>query len=108
VVNIGEPAVRSIRGWAEEILAVAGREAELVTVPEAVLPEELWITTSIAQHVVCTGHRAVDLLGWRPANSAAELARSVRWHLANPPVDADPGFEVWAVGYSIRTAAPMP
>lgn len=91
VLNIGEPAVRSIRGWAAEILAVAGHEAELVTVPEHVVPEDLWLTKRIDQHVLVDSSRAVRLLGWHP-DPAAGLARSVAWHLAHPPTDPDGDF----------------
>jgi UDP-glucose 4-epimerase len=91
-VNIGEPAVRSIRGWAEDILAAAGHEAELVTVADAVVPEDLSITRSVAQHIVFDGYRAFELLGWRPTDVQATLCRSVEWHLAHPPADADPDF----------------
>jgi nucleoside-diphosphate-sugar epimerase len=90
ILNVGEP-VRSMRGWAEEILAAAGHEAELVTVPEAVLPEDMWMTRTTAQHLLVDSRRATDLLGWRP--TADGLTRSVRWHLSNPPPDADPSFD---------------
>lgn len=92
VFNIGEPSVRSIRGWAEEILAAAGHEAELVTVPEAVLPDDMWITKSTAQHVVFDGYKCAELLGWRPTDVTASVARSVAWHLAHPPADASTDF----------------
>jgi nucleoside-diphosphate-sugar epimerase len=88
VFNIGEPAVRSIRGWAEEILAAAGHEAELVTAPEATLPDDMWITKTVAQHLVVDGSKAAAVLGWRATQAAEGLRRSVRWHLANPP-DSD-------------------
>jgi nucleoside-diphosphate-sugar epimerase len=91
VFNVGEPAVRSIRGWAEEILAAAGNptEAELVTAPEADLPDDMWITKTVGQHLVVDGHKAAEVLGWRATQAAEGLRRSVRWHLANPPADAD-------------------
>jgi UDP-glucose 4-epimerase len=95
VVNVGEPAVRSMRGWAEAILEAArsevGYEAELVTVPEAALPEDMWMTKTIPQHLVVDGHKAADVLGWRATRADEGLRRSVRWHLANPP-EADEDF----------------
>jgi len=91
VLNIGEPAVRSMRGWAEEILAAAGHEAELVPVPEDVLPEDMWMTKARGQHLLVSADRAMSLLGWRP-DPAAGLARSVAWHLAHPPKDASTDF----------------
>jgi nucleoside-diphosphate-sugar epimerase len=91
IVNIGEPAVRSMRGWAREILAAAGHGAELVTVPDALVPEDMWLTRTHEQHIVFDAHKATSLLGWRPDGTAG-LARSVAWHLANPPADASADF----------------
>jgi nucleoside-diphosphate-sugar epimerase len=92
IVNIGEPAVRSMRGWAEQILAAAGHEAELVAVPEHVVPDDLGITKSVAQHIVFDGYKAAELLDWRPTDVASGIARSVGWHLAHPPEDASDDF----------------
>jgi len=36
--------------------------------------------------------KARRLLGWQPAPAQHGLARSVGWHLANPPDDASPDF----------------
>ena len=91
-MNIGEPAVRSMSGWAEQILTAAGHEAELVTVPERLLPEDLGITRSVRQHILFTGERAWRLLGWQPTDIEARIRRSVAWHLANPPADASTDF----------------
>jgi UDP-glucose 4-epimerase len=92
VINIGEPQVRSMRGWAEQILNAAGHEAELVTVPDAAVPEDLGITRSVAQHIVFTSDRAMRLLGWQPTEPSVAIAASVAWHLANPPHDASDDF----------------
>jgi nucleoside-diphosphate-sugar epimerase len=91
IINIGEPAIRSVRGWATQILAEAGHEAELVPVPDALVPEDLWLTRTVHQHVVFDAYKAMALLDWRP-DPAAGLARSVAWHLANPPAEPDPDF----------------
>jgi nucleoside-diphosphate-sugar epimerase len=91
VLNIGEPAVRSMRGWAAEILAAAGHEARLVTVPEHLVPDDMWMTKRIDQHVLVDCGKAVRLLGWQP-DAAAGLAASVAWHLANPPTDSADDF----------------
>jgi nucleoside-diphosphate-sugar epimerase len=91
VLNIGEPAVRSVRGWATEILAAVDHEAELVTVPDSAVPDDMWMTKRIDQHVVFDGYKAGRLLDWRP-DPAAGLARSVAWHLAHPPADASDDF----------------
>jgi UDP-glucose 4-epimerase len=91
VLNIGEPAVRSMRGWAHEILAAAGHEAQLVTVPESLVPADLWPTKRVDQHLLVDCGKARRLLGWHPDPSAG-LARSVSWHLAHPPADASDDF----------------
>jgi len=113
VLNIGEPAIRSVRGWVGGILAAADHDAELVTVPDPTLPEDMWTTKRIDQHVLIDCGKAVRLLnpplgapargpgqdlplgasarGWHP-DPAAGLARSVAWHLAHPPADASDDF----------------
>lgn len=113
VFNVGEPAVRSIRGWAEDILAAAGHDAELVTVPEFALPEDMSMTRSVDQHLLVDVGKAAEVLGWRAADPGDGLRRSVRWHLANPPptnpsgeAPADPDFtaddEALAAAVSVR------
>jgi nucleoside-diphosphate-sugar epimerase len=93
VLNIGEGAVRTMRGWAEEILAAAGHTAELVAVPEAALPEDMWMTKAVRQHLLVDCGRAQRVLGWRPGDVTAALTASVRWHLSNPPdPDTDTDF----------------
>jgi len=32
------------------------------------------------------------VLGWRPASAAETIPVSVRWHLENPPAEADKDF----------------
>lgn len=92
IFNVGEPVARSMRGWAEQIIAAAGHDAQLVTVPDERVTEDMWITRSVAQHLLFTSHRAADLLGWRAGDAAEALTRSVRWHLAHPPADASTDF----------------
>jgi nucleoside-diphosphate-sugar epimerase len=92
VFNVGEPECRNMLGWARQILAAAGHDAELVGVPEAVLPEDMWETKSYPQHLLVDSRKTMDLLGWRPRDQAETIARSVRWHLANPPDGADTDF----------------
>jgi len=92
VFNVNEPTTRSVQGWAGQILAATGSSAELVTVPDAALPEDMWITKAVAQQLVFTTSRATAVLGWQPADPAQRVAESVAWHLANPPSDASPDF----------------
>jgi nucleoside-diphosphate-sugar epimerase len=92
VLNIGEPGARSMLGWAGQILAAAGHDAELVAVPADRLPRDMWPTSEQPQHLLVDSRKAMDLLGWRPAPAEDGIARSVGWHLANPPEDADGDF----------------
>ena len=92
VLNIGEPAVRTMLGWTRQILAAAGHDAELVAVPGDVLPADMWPTASHLQHLLADSGKAIRLLGWRPAAAEEGIARSVRWHLDNPPEDASTDF----------------
>jgi UDP-glucose 4-epimerase len=92
IFNVVESATGTVADWARQILAAAGHQAELVTVPDAVVPEDLEMTRDHAQHMLFANHKARDLLGWQPADPAAGIAASVSWHLAHPPEDADPDF----------------
>jgi len=92
VFNIGEPASFSMRAWMRVILTAAGHDAELVRVPDGDLPADLRLTRATTQHVVVSSRKATDRLGWRPADPAESVARSVRWHLKHPPADPDPDF----------------
>jgi nucleoside-diphosphate-sugar epimerase len=92
IFNVNEPATRSVRGWAEQILSAAASSAELVTVPEPVVPADMWITKAVAQHLVFATSRATEVLGWQPADPGARVAESVAWHLAHPPADASTDF----------------
>lgn len=105
VINVGEPVTTSMAGWTRQILAAAGHDAELVPVPEEALPEDMWPTVSHPQHLLFDSHRAMDLLGWRPGDPQQGIARSVRWHLAHPPPDADPDFTPDDAALAARGAA---
>jgi nucleoside-diphosphate-sugar epimerase len=92
VFNVGDPATDTVRDYAGRILAAAGHEAELVTVPERHVPDDMEATKSIAQHFLVDSHKAVTRLGWRPTDPAETIPVSVRWHLAHPPADLDQDF----------------
>ncbi|HEY7175318.1 MAG TPA: NAD-dependent epimerase/dehydratase family protein, partial [Micromonosporaceae bacterium] len=89
VLNIGESGSYSMLAWIRLILEAAGHRAELVHVPDGVLPSDLRLTRAVPQHFLFTSAKAMSLLDWRPAESAAAVASSVRWHLAHPPADGD-------------------
>jgi nucleoside-diphosphate-sugar epimerase len=92
VFNVGDLATGTARDWALAILAAAGSEASLVTVPEDLVPPDLEGTRSIAQHFLVDSRKAATLLGWRPSDPAETIPLSVRWHLEHPPADADEDF----------------
>jgi len=71
----------------------AGSEAELVRVPDVLLPDDLKLLGTVSQHLLVDSSKARDLLGWEQTDPHEALHRSVAWHLANPPEDAAAGFE---------------
>jgi nucleoside-diphosphate-sugar epimerase len=92
VFNVGDPVTDTVRDYAVRILAAAGYEAELVTVPEPLVPDDLEATKAIPQHFLVDSRKAMTQLGWRPTDPAQTIPISVRWHLANPPADPDQDF----------------
>jgi len=93
VFNLAEQPTASMRRWAEDILQVAGFEAELVRVPDSALPEDLKYTGAVAQHLLADASKARRVLGWSHRDPLEGLRTSVAWHLANPPTEPDPGFD---------------
>ncbi|HEY3953948.1 MAG TPA: NAD-dependent epimerase/dehydratase family protein [Streptosporangiaceae bacterium] len=104
VFNIVETASGTVADWMRQILAAAGHDAELVTVPDPDVPGDMDLTRHYAQHLLFGSHKAQAMLGWRPGPPEAGIAASVRWHLANPPDDADQDFT--ADDRALATAAP--
>jgi nucleoside-diphosphate-sugar epimerase len=92
VLNLGEARTSSTVGWMRDVLDAAGHEAELVTVPDAAVPDDLRLTRGRSQHLLTSSRRAEDLLGWQPSDPRDSIRRSVTWHLAHPPAVADPDF----------------
>jgi nucleoside-diphosphate-sugar epimerase len=93
VFNLADRRSSSVRLWAEQILRVANFEAELVRVPDEVLPEDLRYTGSVSQHLLTDASKARAVLGWMPGDPLEGLRCSVEWHLSHPPIEPDPGFE---------------
>lgn len=93
ILNIVETASGTVRDWIGQILAAADYDAELVTVPDAAVPEGgLTLTRDHRQHMLVDNRKARDLLGWQPADPAPGITASVRWHLAHPPAESSPDF----------------
>jgi len=92
VLNLGESRSWSMGLWARHVLAAAGAQAELVRVPDVLLPDDLEEFGAVAQHLLVDSTKARDLLGWTETDPHEALARSVAWHLAHPPEDASEDF----------------
>jgi nucleoside-diphosphate-sugar epimerase len=74
------------------VLEAAGSKAELVRVPDALLPEDLQTLGTVAQHLLVDSSKARTLLGWEETDPHEALRRSVAWHLVNPPDDTSDDF----------------
>jgi len=85
IFNLAERETATVRLWVQEILAAAGHEAELVRVPEEQLPDDLGFTAEFPQPLLIDPSKAAKELGWVHAPWRECVAKSVKWHLANPP-----------------------
>lgn len=92
IFNIGDRVSLSIGGWMRQIVAASGHDAELVTVPDDAVPDDLALSRSQPQHMLADTRKATEVLGWQPADAAASIERSVRWHRRHPPPDPSPDF----------------
>jgi nucleoside-diphosphate-sugar epimerase len=91
VLNLAEARTVSMGQWAVRVLAAAGAtDVELVRVDDPLVPPDLLLTTTMAQHVLVDASRARALLGWRDTDPVEAGRRSVQWHLANPPEPEPP------------------
>ena len=91
-LNICEDRTYSVGLWARMILEAAGSDAELVRVPDDLLPADLEETGSLPQHIAASAHKARTLLGWSTSDQWASLQTTVRWHLDHPPANASEDF----------------
>ena len=92
ILNLGEARTWSMGLWARHVLEAAGSGAELARVPDVLLPDDLKPLGTVAQHLLVDSSKARDLLGWTETDRHEALARSVAWHLANPPEDPGADF----------------
>jgi nucleoside-diphosphate-sugar epimerase len=88
IFNLAEREAATVRLWLQEILAAAGHDAELVRVPEERLPDDLGFTGEFQQPLVIDCARTERELGWVHAPWRKCVAKSVQWHLANPPEES--------------------
>jgi len=92
ILNLGEARTWSMGLWARHVVEAAASTAELVRVPDVLLPDDLKALGTISQHLLVDSSKARDLLGWTETDPHQALHRSVAWHLANPPEDASGDF----------------
>lgn len=85
IFNLAEPETATVRLWMQEILTAVGHHAELIRVPEERLPDDLGFTAEFPQPLLVDPSKAADELGWIHAPWRECVAKSVQWHLANPP-----------------------
>lgn len=90
VVNVAPRATLTVRQWAEAIIDAAGHPGELVRVPDEHLPEDLWLTGDVRQHLLSTGEKLRGLIAWTDRDPLQAVADSVRWHLEHPPQQSGP------------------
>jgi nucleoside-diphosphate-sugar epimerase len=85
VLNLAEAQSPTVGLWTQAILAAAGASAELVHVPEDLLPADLGLTGEIPQPWLVDSGKAARELDWvhAPWRECTEV--SVRWHLTHPP-----------------------
>lgn len=93
IYNVAQRQTATVELWARQILAAAGTsEIELVHVPDRVVPDDLRITRGIRQHLLVSAARIRADLRWSESDPEQALEQSVKWHLANPPAEADADF----------------
>jgi nucleoside-diphosphate-sugar epimerase len=93
VFNLGEERTWTIRLWAQRILDAAQSEADLVEVPDYVLPPDMSLSGGrLTQHVLISTAKARSVLGYTDSDAMTALRSSVGWHLRHPPDDADVDF----------------
>ena len=92
VMNICEDRTYSMRMWSQMIIEAAGASAELVRVPDEMLPEDLKPTGTMTQHIAASARKARSQLGWTPSDPLEALRATVRWHLDHPPPDSYADF----------------
>jgi len=87
VFNLCERSTPSMALWSRMIVEAAGSDAQLVRVPDEMLPDDLGETGTIRQHLLADASKARAVLGYTDTDPMEALRASVAWHLANPPAD---------------------
>ena len=92
VFNLCEERTYSVAMWSRMILEAAGSDADLVRVPDDMLPEDLKLTGTMSQHILASSRRARSVLGWSTSDPMETLKTTVRWHLDHAPAGASSDF----------------
>jgi nucleoside-diphosphate-sugar epimerase len=92
ILNLGEARTWSMGLWARHVVEAAASGAELIRIPDVLLPDDLKALGTVPQHLLVDSSKARDLLGWTETDPHEALHRSVAWHLEHPPEDADEDF----------------
>jgi nucleoside-diphosphate-sugar epimerase len=87
--NICEARTWTIGQWARQIAQAAGWRGEFVRVPDETLPDDLRLTSSFEQHLLCDASKARRELGWTDTDPETTVQRSVDWHLSHAPEASD-------------------
>lgn len=90
--NLAEPEGAPVGQWVGAILEAARHDAALVRVADEHVPEDLGLTTTIPQDWWVDSTKAREQLGWTHAPWRPCVARSVAWHLENPPAGGTEDF----------------
>lgn len=105
VYNVAEREAHTEAAWVRRIAQAAGWPGELVTVPEAALPEALREQGDLRQHLVASTERIRSELGYAEGLPPEEaLARTVAWERAHPPQQLPPGLFDYAAEDAVLTA----
>ncbi len=105
VLNLAEAASPTIGLWARAILDAAGASAELVRVPEALLPPDMGLSAEIPQPWLVDPGRAARELDWTHAPWRSCTEASVRWHLDHPPPASEATVDFSADDAALAAAA---
>lgn len=70
VFNIAETATAPYRLFAQQIIAAANHDLQLMQVPETLLPNDLELTRSESRHLLLDASKARRVLRWQGRNPA--------------------------------------
>jgi nucleoside-diphosphate-sugar epimerase len=87
IYNLGEPDALTERDWASAVAEAAGWDGEIISMPAAMLPEQLKPKISFDHDLVVDTSRLRIELGFKENISRdSALKKTVEWERANPPL----------------------